>query len=787
MTPNAPAPSRSHRAIIAALAGVLLLSGCCCAPSSASTVPPAAEAAAPPPTTSELGEICDQAEDFIEAEEWAKAIAIIDDVREPAREVLVPLATNAPVVDAALACEPQRLAAELGQATEVDAPKTEVEAFGSAWDDAVKAWLTPLTGSGIALLALWAGILLLARLLVFVPRPSWLVWSRELSRLSVILGTSFAVIAPPLLVNLVSQLGKPVVDGSLPTEDIALLCRIAGVIVWCLVASVLLSLHLGGTNRMTVTSTDEEVAPALHAGIVSRLGALGPSGPRDLEVPKGTGIPSDVVKDLLPALAGNVFVAGLQSALRALLGVAPWHVDFRTIDPHRSVVNVTRNGHGFASATIDTTKLELPEKHDDAATFALKLAAAVVLAAMAKTHHDFDGVAGATDWRSIGLTDIATTSFAKDDVLALEALGRALDYDPDNRRAAIALKNRQYRDASDIPTLALYLTWLNSMADTLRVAGEKRSGYTDLRRQVLVTYLAIARNLYAAIDEDAPKDDTSRRPDTKRVISRLVELIDLVADSTPESAGFRNRVRPVAATTVALICEKFAPDTPSKELARVQGISRHWLDQAHESGSPQVAYAYACYLIRGASTPPITADGELLDDVRERLTTAFLDPDTREWAKTDPELFTVRSVEAFQKLVGVGSPPESFWDLDAFGALKEKLIALGAGTPASLVTIARQPKLAKALGISQPALAQLVRIAGLAKIADSHPDEVGKFRVPVVEALVERGINSSRQLTKTWVENNEEEIEKIRGDLTKKYLQVPDSTALRDWLRSIAS
>jgi hypothetical protein len=800
MTPNALAPSRTLFAIGAAI-GALLLG--LASPASAADEPTPTYT----PTAADLTAICAQAQTYIDDGDFTKALDLIDSVRKPAREVLGPLATNAPVVNAALACDAERTLAVLGLADETPKPETTIEEFGATWDAAVKNWLVPLQGSGVALLGLWAGILVLARLLVFVPRPLWGKWSRALSRVSLFSGFVAAIFFPIELVLLVNHLGSP----TSPDKD--LLATIAVAVAGCVFASVTLALFLGGSNRMTVTSSDDKATSALQAGIIARLGALGPSGTRNLEVPRGTGIPADAVKNLLPALANNVFVTGLQAAMRALLGVAPWHVDYRTIDAERSVVTITRNGNGFASATIDVSKLKLPEKHDDAANFPLRLAAAVVLATMAKTHRDFEAVAGATDWRSIGLTDIATTSFLDDDPLAMQALGRALDYDPANVRAAIALKNIQYRKSANEAELHDYRVWLEGRVDYLGRTGENLVGYVDLRRQVLVAYLAVARNLIAKIETQAPAaappsrlvrflsaigatppdgppaTPPDLRPPNSHLIARAAELVEIVDVFSPVSAGFRDRVRPVVATSVALIREEFAATAASPELDRIYARSRPWLEAARVSASPQAAYAYACYLVRGPLALTLTvvdADGVHLHPViAERLATAFLDPDTRTWAKEDPELLALRALVPFEKLVGKSEPSTDFWSLKPFGDLKEKLAAVGVARPAALVRIRKEPGLAKALGISRPALSNVVRLSRFAASTDARSDGVGKYRVPIVEALVDLGVGEPAELTRAWFSAHGDDIASIRDSLTKKYGDFPPGNALHDWLASL--
>lgn len=804
MSPTAPAPSHSRFAIGAALVGVLLLGG-------ASSATAAEPTPSPSPTAADLTAVCTQAQAFVDKGEFAKAIDLIDAVRTPARDVVDPLSDNPQVVDAALACDATRTLAVQALADEPPRPRTAIEQFGASWDVALTAWLVPLQGSGVALLGLWAGILVLARLLVFVPRPLWGKWSRSLSRVSLFSGLAAAVFFPIELVLLVNHLGSPT------SPDTAILATIAAAVAGCVYASVTLALFLGGSNRMTVTSSDDKATAALQAGIVARLGALGPSGTRDLEVPRGTGIPADVVKNLLPALATNVFVTGLQAAARALLGVSPWHVDFRTIDSERSVVSITRNGHGFASATIDVTKLKLPKKHDDAANFALKLAAAVVLATMARTHRDFEAIAGASDWRSIGLTDIATTSFVDDDPLALKVLGRALDYDPANVRAAVALKNLQYRKSTDQSELHAYLTWLEEQVDYLGRTGETLAGYVDLRRQVLVAYLAVARNLIAEIEiptppttqpplptgllarflgacDAVPADRQSAinpdyRPLVSHFIARAAELVEIVDTFSPPSAGFRDRLRPVVATSVALLRNYFAKDTESSVLDRIYSRSRGWLDAAEVSASPQAAYAYACYLVRGPLADRLTVvDGgltKLHPAIAERLATAFLDPETRTWAKQDPELFALRALAPFEKLVGKNEPPTDFWTIAPFDDLKEKLATVGVARPSALERVAHEPGLAKALGISRPALSNAVRMARFAMSTDSKPDGVGKYRVPIVESLVELGVGEPAELSRAWFKAHGDDVASIRDSLTAKYADFPPEDALRDWLKSL--
>jgi hypothetical protein len=834
MTPTAPAPSHSRFAIGAAVGVVLLLGGCssAAAPTADSSIARVDRAVSDvlaaidasvvarvgePVKTAEptaLEAVCIQAQDYLDAHQYAEALALIDSVRKPAREVLEPLPTNTPVVDAALACDVQRTLAVLGLDGESPEPKTAIESFGATWDAAVKSWLVPLQGSGVALLALWTAILVLARLLVFVPRPTFAKWSRLLSLVSLVSGIAATLYFPVELLLLVNRLGTP----ASPNEF--LLWAIARAVAGCVYASVALALFLGGSNRMTVTSSDDEATSPLQAGIVSRLGALGPSGARDLEVPKGTGIPSDVVKSLLPALAGNAFVTGIQTAARTLLGVAPWHVDFRAIDSERSIVNITRNGHGFASATIDLDKLGLPKKHESVTDFPSKMAVAVVLAAMARTHTDFDGVAGATDWRSIGLHDIATTLFEEDDALATQVLGRALDYDPKNVRAEIALELLLRRKSTDADSIYAYFTWLGTKVDQLREDGWNRRGYLDLRRQVLLSYLAVGRNLlakYNARRANVSPTNTwkrvsrwgvvylplwrsiasligplvvaptypvagpiSHRPANSDLIDRAAELRGLLRFWRHPSGGFRDRVRPIAATTIAVLHRKYVGESASARLDRMELFTRSWLREASVSESPQTAYAFACFIARIQDFVP--PGDELPTALAARLRIALLDPENKKWALSDPELNRLRRVEAFRVLVLEDKTPTDFWKIKQFAPLEESLVGLGVTRPAQLAHISNSHAVRSALNISPAAYEQLRRLSRLIDRFDLKAEGVGAYKVDIVEALVSLGVATPSEIDAAWVANHADDIKDIASSLSAKYAKSPSPQAIAGWL-----
>ncbi|RNE62590.1 hypothetical protein [Cryobacterium tepidiphilum] len=338
-------------------------------------------------------EVCGVADRLNEAGQPDQALRLIDRVRQPAlANPDVPGMTGL-----AAACEQERIDAltsngysDLQGSLAADTPS---ETTGQSWAAATAAWVAPLVGPVLAALGLVLLLLILGRLLVFLPGSPWRIRSAVTRRTLGILGLVLVVLTPILFViTLVhapldltgagtdttggtsSGVIDPVVTHPAPLDQVTPLS--ADKLPWLLL--ILLALGLLGAFFLSLYLASR-LAVALHvrdaAGdrnepqtteLVALLGQLGAASPRGLEVPRATDVTALAHNALpLPQGGASAFTAGV----RRVLGLTPWRVtvdfvgnevdpDAPTLlatEPHptRAAVVITRNGYAVGAVTMD--------------------------------------------------------------------------------------------------------------------------------------------------------------------------------------------------------------------------------------------------------------------------------------------------------------------------------------------------------------------------------------------------------------------------------------------------
>ncbi|KFD42768.1 hypothetical protein IU11_17875, partial [Cellulosimicrobium sp. MM] len=262
------------------------------------------------------------------------------------------------------------------------------------------------------------------------------------------------------------------------------------------------------------------------ARLVALLGELGAEPPRGLEVPRGTDI-SALSGSALSELPQGAFVKAVVSLAQGVVGSVPWRVTVEERDADHLAVVVTRNGRAAGSAALDRAGLLRfdPEDPTSAAAAAqvdlYRAAAAVVLLTLARHHAGFEGLCGATSWRSLALQYVAQSDLADAPDRERELLARAVDVDPRNDLAQVALAHAEGRHHTLREDLDAYGRWLDRFV--ARTAG--RSGHRSLRLRAQYSRAATTVNACFAPGRDG--DDPAGTLDATAVdaVRALLEAL----------------------------------------------------------------------------------------------------------------------------------------------------------------------------------------------------------------------------------------------------------------------
>ncbi|WP_454698244.1 hypothetical protein [Arthrobacter humicola] len=385
--------------------------------------------------------------------------------------------------------------------TATPTPSVEPGQAQTAWDKYVASWVSPwqtlaLTGAGAVL-----AMIILARLLAFLPSPwmpfRWLDWkhrSRALRRITLWAGLILMVGPTLQFVTLLALSQRPPAPGIQPDQVAPFspgaplgLGTLPGLLALSVIGSLLFATWIASRPRLSIVVKDKSgaVNESMTSYIIALLAELGAAAPKGIEVPRGadaTGLADAAVS----AELSNKVLAALSKALLAIIGVTTWKVVVDSATDNDLSVVITRNGWSVKATTISTSNHLLfppqatktstpapkdasPEKDKESLETGRapgpelhKLAAAFIVATLAEHEQGFDGLCGATDWRSIGLQYLATTGHALDEDHQKVLLANAVNVDPSNLLASTALMNILHRKGTTSGPLTAYETWLDS-------------------------------------------------------------------------------------------------------------------------------------------------------------------------------------------------------------------------------------------------------------------------------------------------------------------------------------
>ena len=588
-------------------------------------LPAGASAAAAP---QDLQSSCNAAKALTAANHPQMALDLIEKVRGPL-DLQVKTPSNA--------CEPERLdaLAALGAVQLKDQAKADVIAakeepatgLPASWDAFVKSWIIPLQNPALVWLGLVVAYLILARLSTFIPgmpptRLPWKEHSVQLGRYFLFGGLLLILTTPVAIISTLSRIreGTPTPLASVASLAVLLILGLAG--------SFAVGLWMSSRLRVAIEARDDKdaVSEAATNRMVALLNELGSTRPQGLEIPRGTDVTA-LTDSLATASSGNKIVTAFRAIVQIISGATPWRVSITEGPKDHVAVSITRNGRAVDAATIARDNTELfpepgppkggPDLHLD------KIAAAFVVSTIAKHHQGFEGLCGATDWRSVGQQFIATTDYSSNKDYSCRLLASAVDLDPENLLAEAALQNKMHRRSTDRHELESYAKWLwdkqSKLGRPAPGATLPGSEFESLLLRLRFSYLCVAINL-ASMSADC---SIGAEP---RAAARA--LMTSLRQPSPGCEPLAQQMQPRA----AILCQAFdCAVTEDAEFA-------DWQKAALESPAPYPAYSAACHYAREARRLEGSGRVRAAEKAKERLQYSFIEPELKAWAPHDPEL-----------------------------------------------------------------------------------------------------------------------------------------------------
>ncbi|WP_146617457.1 hypothetical protein [Arthrobacter globiformis] len=703
-------------------------------------------------------------------------MALIEKVRGQGRSPALPATT---------ACEQERLAAVRAAAQPAPAapPQNPAEKAGANWDRFNAEWISPLSKAGLALLGLVAGFLVLGRLLVLLPKIAGARKSPADRALLALTGLAFILFGSCLIV-LAPEWNANAIEGKSFGQ------MAAGALL-AFLGSVVLAVYLSSRLRLTldVRDTKGETSKVDVSQIGALLHELGADAPRGLEVPEGADVTA-LADNAMPVSFTNKVLAAVQKLVVSIFGVTPWRVVVSSSNEDSMTVSMARNGASVGAVTIDRNELQLadgqskkpgtdakattPTTTNSAAELELhKMAAAYILVTLAKKHHGFDGLCGATDWRSLGLHYVATTDTTMADERAKRLLGAAVDHDAGNMLAEVALQHALFRESTDKETIKTYADWLLGMANEIRNDIDRRAksaaGYTPLLYRIELTFLSMVLNL--------PPDSSAflqlQRPG-REIAGNLVRKLEPSRRlNVPGPWAYAMRL------DAALAYRDLDETSPEKA---VQHSDLH--TAALASIAPRTAYNAACSIARRRGEAAV-------EEVKGRLRYALRDPGLTAWARKDPELAVLRKNPDFLQFLGV-TPRQDFWKLEAFEPYEKQLRKAGIARPRDLYAHeVGQSDISAYLQVNPLVIKRLSRLATFVRRAEAVPSweatkSAQKFRVEVIGALLQYGIERPEEIPYADTTSVDESfVKRLRNTIEERVLIAPDAAPLKEWLRQL--
>lgn len=481
-----------------------------------------------------------------------------------------------------------------------------------------------------------------------------------------------------------------------------------GVLTSCLGAT-LLAWWLATRIRLTVSVTgpEDQASNADVGALVALLSELGAEKPQGLEVPRGADVTA--LEGAFADLPDNAVLNAVKSFIRGVSGISPWSVTLEGPATRRAI-SVSRNGRSIRSALIRPDQL-LPSLSDDedapsaaaAATSSdtsgatsqlgpdpdLAFAASFVLATLATEHPRMaKGLAGATDWRSIGLQFLGTAPGVPTEHRRAR-LARALDADPDNLAAALAYRHALDRESTSYDDLVAYRDWLLRL-DT-QLGEDPNTSRSGLRLRARYTRAVIGLNAVYARDGASAADLVHDQETVRSALNALEELCR-ETETDDDLHGLTTQLAHDVAGPRYLVGLDPAPPEPTSLFGM---------------------YNLGCALASRSDVvwTPIVINRDDDGDAVVLLRRAAGLPELRTWMSDDPQLAAFRTREGYRRAF-LEAPRTDLMAIEPLSTFAAALKANGLLEP-GIIASSHPGELALVLGTTTPVAAHLIDVCAL--------------------------------------------------------------------------
>lgn len=517
---------------------------------------------------------------------------------------------------------------------------------------------------------------------------------------------------------------------------------------------------------------DKKTSAALVAAYLNELGAEPPKG---LEVPRGTDVTA--LDGAFATLPDNAVLKAVKSFISDLAGVTPWTAAIDAGD--RSVaVTVRRNARATASAIIDPKALRLTKdtatpsastaasaeastddktSEPDGTEDTLRMAAAFVLAAMATEHPSIRrGLAGTTDWKSLGYHYIASTLPSGKDTKdrTTELLASALNEDPENRLARLAFRHGVDREATDSDTLIAYAGFLAETRTELQDHESEFDIDSLVLRVMYVRALVLVNAVYAHHFEAVAglrTPDAVKEGELKELAKTALRQLDAVT-ADPGSSTDGDELRHFRS--------QFRDDIQGVKY--LVGLS----DVRPSVVTPIGMYNLgATYASRNDVTWPSAVPARGSDDAEavKLFARACKDPLNRQWIEDDPQLVGFRERTAYQNEF-LADPRTDFFELSPVKPYAARLKGAGFGEVGLLARTL--PHFLEGVTSADRSLCQSMIDLARLRMSLNRKDDTGSrpldgWAIEILDQLTTRGLATASALQALQQEERETLADKV--------------------------